>query len=662
MKKWILSHNGAQSAPLTHAEAIAFLQDKPDSYGWHPSYTQWLPVSHIPEFTGQIPAPAPVATTVPQTLSSAFSRRRQQLTEQVATLETSVNVTQRLLGELEQEITTYKRLTHKLSDEVKRGIAGIEEDAGRYRKQLDDLSYALAMAKIELTEVSDGFDLCLRERKAKADESQAAVASTVSEPLVARAAAGLAVTPQIEAAAVSTPTLVPASDSVSELKHKPELEPEPEPEPEPVPVIGAEPELPEIDSDQLEAQSGQVEVDCDQLEVDSDKIEVDSELLVDTPKARIEIAPLEFESIALEQAESVLPATPSHEPSAVTRLELIEDASVASGEVEAEAEHELLLPEDDEGLSADLALSLAWEQELSNALEPLPVVKETANEASLTEPDESDEPDEAIVSEDADGRTEPEAVTPLAFKPETGASGMTAPQAATPAKDPASVPRDPVAVKRPKMISVNDFIASLDAAEAAKGTTDNGFAEAPAAGDVSVPTGALKAGSQSLDPVAVKANPDDFFASLMPSTLPDPVPSRPQGKDGLFGFSPEDFDHDGMAVKTSATEPGAKDSATVSVKLPDGKAPEAEPSIKAEKNEPKVKLPSVTSIFKSVFKGDKKDEHKEAEVDGDDDGDDEVLADPAMSADALSDGPSDQPRPQKGDIEGRMRRRSRRRG
>ncbi|QYK04361.1 DUF4339 domain-containing protein [Shewanella zhangzhouensis] len=643
MKKWILSHNGAQSAPLTHAEAIAFLQDKPDSYGWHPSYTQWLPVSHIPEFTGQIPAPAPVATTVPQTLSSAFSRRRQQLTEQVATLETSVNVTQRLLGELEQEITTYKRLTHKLSDEVKRGIAGIEEDAGRYRKQLDDLSYALAMAKIELTEVSDGFDLCLRERKAKADESQAAVASTVSEPLVARAAAGLAVTPQIEAAAVSTPTLVPASDSVSEHK------------PEPVPVIGAEPELPEIDSDQLEAQSGQVEVD-------SDKIEVDSELLADTPKARIEIAPLEFESIALEQAESVLPATPSHEPSAVTHLELIEDASVASGEVEAEAEHELLLPEDDEGLSADLALSLAWEQELSNALEPLQVVKETANEASLTEPDESDVPDEAVDNEDADGSTEPEAATPLAFKPETGASGMTAPQAATPAKDPASVPRDPVAVKRPKMISVNDFIASLDAAEAAKGTTDNGFAEAPAAGDVSVPTGALKAGSQSLDPVAVKANPDDFFASLMPSTLPDPVPSRPQGKDGLFGFSPEDFDHDGMAVKASATEPGAGDSATVSVKLPDSKAPEAESSIKAEKNEPKVKLPSVTSIFKSVFKGDKKDEHKEAEVDGDDDADDEVLADPAMSADALSDGQSEQPRPQKGDIEGRMRRRSRRRG
>ncbi|MCL2918911.1 DUF4339 domain-containing protein [Shewanella litorisediminis] len=641
MKKWILSHNGAQSAPLTHAEAIAFLQDKPESYGWHPSYTQWLPVSHIPEFSGHIPTPAPVATTVPPTLSAAFERRRQQLTQQVGALEASVTTTQGVLRELEQEITTYKRLTHKLSDEVKRGIAGIEEDAGQYRKQLDDLGYALAMAKVELTEVSDGFDLCLRERKAKADAGQDAVSNTVSAPLVTSGMASLTVAPRIEAAAVSTATLAPASDSVPERKPVPELKHQPEPElkhqPEPEPVIGAEPELSEIDSDPLE---------------------VDSELLVDAPKASIEIAPLEFESIALEQAESVLPATPSHEPSAVIRLELIENASMASGEVEAQAEHELLLPEDDEGLSADLALSLAWEQELSNALEPLPVVKETANEASRTEPDE------AVESEDADGSTEPQAATSLAFKPETGASGMTVPQAATaatPAKDPALVPKDPVAVKRPKMISVNDFIASLDAAEAAKGTADIGFAEVPAAGDVSVPTGALKGDSRSLDPVAVKANPDDFFASLMPSTLPDPLPSRPQGKDGLFGFSPEDFTPAGTAQKASATEPGAKDSATVSVKLPEDKAPEAESSIKAEKAEPKVKLPSVTSIFKSVFKGDKKDAQQETEVDEEGSAD-EVSTAEAFSEDALSGEQSGQPKPQKGDVEGRMRRRSRRRG
>ncbi|WP_041409879.1 DUF4339 domain-containing protein [Shewanella amazonensis] len=649
MKKWILSHKGAQSAPMTHAEAIAFLQDKPDSYGWHPSYTQWLPVSHIPEFSGQIPTPAPVATTVPQTLSSAFARRRQELTEQAAALEASVTATQGLLGALEQEITTYKRLTHKLSDEVKRGIAGIEEDAGQYRKQLDDLSYALAMAKVELAEVSEGFELCLRERKAKSDAGQDAVSSAVSAPQLTKGMAGLAAAPRIDAV---TPTFEPASDSIPELKHQPEPELKPEP--------GANPE----------------------------RLEVDSELLVDTPKASIEIAPLEFESIALEQAESVLPAASAQELSAVSGLELTEDTSSTKGEVEAEAEHkhkhELLLHEDDESLSAELALSLAWEQELSNALEPLPQEKEAANEVSRTEPDEIDEADESVEADgSASGITAYKAVRPETSelkmeKPDTAKpepaklSGIEfapitqsleapqAPSAVTSAKDPALLPQDPVAVKRPKMISVNDFIASLDAAEAAKGTTDSAFAEAPVTGDVSTPTGSSKGGSLSLDPVAVKANPDDFFASLMPSTLPDPVPSRPQGKDGLFGFSPEDFDHDGMAVNASATESGAEESDTVSVKLGGGKAPAAEPSIKTEKNEPKGKLPSVTSIFKSVFKGDKKEGHKEADVDGDED--DELSADPAMPGDTLSDGQSSQPRPQKGDLEGRMRRRSRRRG
>lgn len=220
---------------MTHAEAIAFLQDKPDSYGWHPSYTQWLPVSHIPEFSGQIPTPAPVATTVPQTLSSAFARRRQELTEQAAALEASVTATQGLLGALEQEITTYKRLTHKLSDEVKRGIAGIEEDAGQYRKQLDDLSYALAMAKVELAEVSEGFELCLRERKAKSDAGQDAVSSAVSAPQLTKGMAGLAAAPRIDAV---TPTFEPASDSIPELKHQPEPELKPEP--------GANPERLEI--------------------------------------------------------------------------------------------------------------------------------------------------------------------------------------------------------------------------------------------------------------------------------------------------------------------------------------------------------------------------------------------------------------------------------
>ncbi|MBT1443536.1 DUF4339 domain-containing protein [Shewanella sp. JM162201] len=201
MKKWILSHNGAMTAPLTETEAIAFLQEQPDSYAWHPSFSQWQPASSVAAFAGKIPAPTPLSR-VPDELIAAFQARRDALTERIAAISQSVTFSKTYLYELEQEINIYKRLTHKLSDEVKQGIGGIEGSYRGYQKVLEDLSYSLSMAKVELTEVADDFDKRL-EQNQLGDETHelAPVTATASMPLSAAArAVSASIQPSLTAA------------------------------------------------------------------------------------------------------------------------------------------------------------------------------------------------------------------------------------------------------------------------------------------------------------------------------------------------------------------------------------------------------------------------------------------------------------------------------
>ncbi|GGN73505.1 MULTISPECIES: DUF4339 domain-containing protein [Pseudomonadati] len=163
MKKWFFSHDGDVSGPLTQSEAIAFLQNEPDCYGWHPSFTQWLPVSHIGEFAGVVPPPTSPAE-IPTELINEFNTKRNELHEKINEMDESVKYSKTYLYELEQEINIYKRLTSKLSDDVKNNINTIENKYEGYQKILEELVDAVSIAKSEITEVTSEFDKRVVER------------------------------------------------------------------------------------------------------------------------------------------------------------------------------------------------------------------------------------------------------------------------------------------------------------------------------------------------------------------------------------------------------------------------------------------------------------------------------------------------------------------
>ncbi|MDP5145789.1 GYF domain-containing protein [Shewanella sp. ULN5] len=170
MKKWFFSHDGDVTGPLTQSEAIAFLQAEPDCYGWHPSLTQWLPVSHIAEFAGIVPPPTSPAQ-IPTELINEFNKKRHEINDTIIEMDESVKYSKTYLYELEQEINIYKRLTSKLSDDVKNNIKGIENKYEGYQKIFEELVNAVSIAKSEITDVTSEFD----KRVADRAQDQAAI-------------------------------------------------------------------------------------------------------------------------------------------------------------------------------------------------------------------------------------------------------------------------------------------------------------------------------------------------------------------------------------------------------------------------------------------------------------------------------------------------------
>ena len=164
MKKWFFSHNGDVTGPLTEAEAIAFLQDQPNCYGWHSAFSQWLPVSHISEFSGFV-SPPELPAQIPTELINEFTSKRRELTEKLVEMDESIKYSKTYLYELEQEINIYKRLTSKLSDEVRSNINNIESRYEGYQALFEELVHAVSIAKSEIAEVTAEFDKRLEARE-----------------------------------------------------------------------------------------------------------------------------------------------------------------------------------------------------------------------------------------------------------------------------------------------------------------------------------------------------------------------------------------------------------------------------------------------------------------------------------------------------------------
>ncbi|MCL1066685.1 DUF4339 domain-containing protein [Shewanella olleyana] len=181
MKKWYFSKNGQVTGPLNEVEAKEFLLKDGDCYGWHPSFTQWKPVSCIKEFAHIVPAMVSPAL-IPQALIEEFAAKEKVLQVKVASMEESVLSTKGVLVEFEQEINTYKKLTINLTDEVKSNINSFENKYNSFKGSFDELISALSIAKTEVNEVTADFNQRVAKQNAENTNS-------ISAPIVASVAA-----------------------------------------------------------------------------------------------------------------------------------------------------------------------------------------------------------------------------------------------------------------------------------------------------------------------------------------------------------------------------------------------------------------------------------------------------------------------------------------
>lgn len=157
MKKWFFSDNGKVTAPLSQTEARAYLADNPNVYGWHPSFSQWKPVTCIPEFADIVPLPEQ-SLLVPKELTDKFLAKKQRLQTKLTSIDDSIKHTQSSLTKFEKQIEDYKSLTQNLNDEVKGAINNIEKKYSGLNKKIAQVKNAINIAEVEINDAIKSFD------------------------------------------------------------------------------------------------------------------------------------------------------------------------------------------------------------------------------------------------------------------------------------------------------------------------------------------------------------------------------------------------------------------------------------------------------------------------------------------------------------------------
>jgi hypothetical protein len=165
MKKWYFSDNGQISGPFSVNDASTLLANNSNLYGWNPSFSQWLPVVQIPEFSELITDRKSV-TQVSKELINAFLSKKRDLNKKINLINEAIKRSKNKLNEFEAIISKYNKLTEGLSTEVIDNIQPIEKKKLSMSKQLLELNKAVDIAKCEIIEVVQEFgDLVLNENK-----------------------------------------------------------------------------------------------------------------------------------------------------------------------------------------------------------------------------------------------------------------------------------------------------------------------------------------------------------------------------------------------------------------------------------------------------------------------------------------------------------------
>lgn len=135
MKKWFFSDNGKVTGPLGLKESNELISTNADLYAWHPSYTHWVPVSCIDEFTvGLTPPPPPIE--IPSGLIDDLIGEEKELITTLDRIDKTIKITSDSLYELDSELENYGKITHNLTEEVRIVVKTIEEQYASLQKNL----------------------------------------------------------------------------------------------------------------------------------------------------------------------------------------------------------------------------------------------------------------------------------------------------------------------------------------------------------------------------------------------------------------------------------------------------------------------------------------------------------------------------------------------
>lgn len=163
MNTWIFSKNGQVTEPLDLASAKKYVVENNDAYGWQASYTQWLPVNSINEFSALLPE-RKVGAQLPQKIVDEFLSKEQALSKRLEQFNKELASGEAIAQEFEQEIANYKQLTVNLSDEVKGNINEIELQYHELQNQLNVIRQSVQTSQQELSGIVKDFNQKVSEK------------------------------------------------------------------------------------------------------------------------------------------------------------------------------------------------------------------------------------------------------------------------------------------------------------------------------------------------------------------------------------------------------------------------------------------------------------------------------------------------------------------
>lgn len=139
MKEWYFSNNGEVSGPLGLADANKFIEKNPNSYAWHQSYAQWIPVSHVDEFDIVI-SPPPPPQAIPQKLIERYLAKEQELNDELGRIGSTLKSIADSLDGLDKDTNKTKTVTQNLNQEVKTTIRSVNEQYEALQRKLSGVA------------------------------------------------------------------------------------------------------------------------------------------------------------------------------------------------------------------------------------------------------------------------------------------------------------------------------------------------------------------------------------------------------------------------------------------------------------------------------------------------------------------------------------------